>query len=173
MGPLFWWCHVPGPLPAWVSPSARLLPSSQHSPSLLCLPVFGFWVRIPRCWSGPSPPQPPKAAVHPSRPSLGAHCPQQRSQSAGDGEVLAGGEAVGMDTEALSGVPCPPRTSRCPKVAAEQDGNLGSPSPGGLCRWRFSLQGAGEQRSHFLTETTCERRGNAKGADLKENMLTM
>lgn len=54
-----------------------------------------------------------------------------------------------------------------------QDGSLVSPSPSGLRQWRFSFQGAGEQRSHFLTETTCERRGNAMGADLKENMLTM
>lgn len=75
-----------------------------------------------------------------------------------------------MDAEALSRVPC-----------LSQDISVfqGGPGAGKEPRvpWdlllRLSLQGAGEQRRCFLTETTCGRRGNATGADLKETMLTM
>lgn len=43
---------------------------------------------------------------------------------------------------------------------------------GPLCHPGFERQRS-EQRSRFLSKTPSKRRGNATGADLKENMLTM
>lgn len=75
---------------------------------------------------------------------------------------------MGMDAEVLNSVPC---TSH--DISVSQGGPGAGKEPcvpwpqWGLLQ-RFSLQGAGEQRRRFLTETTCGRRGNATGAGLKK-----
>lgn len=81
-----------------------------------------------------------------------------------------------MDTEALSSVTSSPKDVLVSRggCRAGQEPSVPQPQQTLLAEgFGFFLQGAGEQRSHFLTKTTCERRGNATGADLKENMLTM
>lgn len=125
-GPLFWWCS--GPWAPFLHQFLPFLGSFQCCPSLLCLLGFGFG-------SGSCifAPHPLEVAVHPLPCSPQCCCLPWRIQSAGDGEVPAGGKTVGMDTKALGSVLCPLRTPPCPKVSPGQDRSPVSPSPGGFC----------------------------------------
>lgn len=139
MGSLFWRHCSPGS-PSCASFSPRSAPSRLPASPFAALPP-GVWalVRIPRCWSCPPPLQLPEAAVHPSRASLPAHCLQCGSQTAGDGEVLAGDKTARMDTKALSSVPCPPGHLSVPRWPW---GRMGARCPlasgGFLCREQVS-----------------------------------
>lgn len=128
MGPLFWRCSNPWALFLhWVLPFLGSFQAPSVAPhSSACLDLgqdSAFLLPNPKAGSAP-PPCIPQCWLHWRIQRAGV----ERSQLEANGHF----QTVGKDTRALSSVPCPLRTSPCPKVSPGQGRSPVSPSPGGF-----------------------------------------